>query len=159
MTKTTRCTASVWPHRHTDELTGPLDLKISYWNQPPFVQIVQKWTKKTKVRMQIEQPDERTNLTILRIGFNYLGRTVRDEMFSIKPYRLPRDKSLKFYIRSRITNQMKHPIPRGQWEGTYTYNEDYLPPWCLFTFQAMTAKVVQKKPLIVVPGEEGFVLP
>jgi len=58
------------------------------------------------------------------------------------------DSILKFYIKTRITNKMEHPIPRGRWKGICEYTDR----WCLFTFQAMTMRVKPKpEPRIVLP--------
>lgn len=142
MANSTVCTASVWPHRHTDELTGPLDVKISYRHQPP---IVQDWPKDMPVWVQLEQPDERTNLTILKLVFNRLDNTRAGTR--INQCRIQKDNSLKFYIKARITNKMEHPIPRGRWQGVCDYEDS----WCLFTFQAMTMRVKPKEQRIVLP--------
>lgn len=146
MSKTTRCTASVWPHRHTDEFTGPLDVIISYRNQP---QVVRDWPQKRPIRVCLEQPDEQTNLTILKMCFGYHSKETWNRA---SQYLKGKGRTRKIYIRGRITKQMDHPIPRGQWEGTFQYNED----WCLYTFQAMTAKVTKKKSIIILPGEDGL---
>lgn len=142
---TKRCTASVWPHRHTDELTGPLDVKISYRNQPP---IIQNWAKKKYIWVHLEQPDERTNLTIMKLAFDYLDD--KRVWTRVNQCRMKND-SLKFYIKARITNQMKHPIPRGRWEGTWRWEGES----CVFTFQAMTMRVRPEKPRIVLPDTAG----
>jgi hypothetical protein len=137
----TVCTASVWPHRHTNELTGPLDVKISYKNQPP---IVRTWAKMKSAWIYLEQPDERTNLTIIRLSFGHNP----DPGYRINQCRVGKDDTLKLYIKARITNKMEHPIPRGRWQGTCQYTDE----WCVFTFQAMTMKVKPKyEPKIVLP--------
>jgi hypothetical protein len=138
MMETMKCTASVWPHRHTNELTGPLDVTINSRSQPL---LVQRWAKGLSVPIYLEQPDERTNLTILKIYFGGQGvqRTT--------PHRKRRGGGLKFYLRSRITNLMDHPLPRGKWDGTCVY-DDY---WCTYTFQAMTMKVQAEESRIIVP--------
>lgn len=137
---TTVCRASVWPHRHTDDYTGPLDLKISWRNQPP---VIRAWPKKRPADIHLEQPDERTNLTVMKLSF---GADLYPS-HRINQYRLRRDDTLTCYIKGRITNQMEHPIPRGRWEGTCEYTDK----WCLFTFQALTLQVKQPEPLIVLP--------
>ena len=136
-TQQTVCTASVWPHRHTDELTGPLDVVIRCKNQPP---VVRDWPKGKEVRVNLAQPDERTNLTVLNVSF-------RADIYpwsSVNQCRIKKDGSLKFYLKSRITRRMEHPIPRGKWTGTCQYTDK----WCMFTFQAMTMRVTPK---IVLP--------
>jgi hypothetical protein len=140
----TVCTASVWPHRHTNELTGPLDVKISYKNQPT---IVRDWPKKKRPAISLHQPDERTNLTIIKLVFGHEYKD-NNEWHRINQYRIRQDNSLKFYVKARITNQMEHPIPRGKWKGTCHYTNE----WCVFTFQAMTMQVQPKyEPKIVLP--------
>ena len=140
----TVCTASVWPHRHTDELTGPLDIKISYKNQPP---IVRDWPKKRSIKVQLAQPDDRTNLTIIQLAFMYTWRADRD-WHNINQYRIKKSNSLTCYLKTRITKTMQHPIPRGRWEGTCVY--DYRQ--CTFTFQAMTMQVqTTDEPKIILP--------
>lgn len=143
--KTTECSASIWPHRHTDEMGGPLDIKISFLNQPP---VAKEWPKKQPVWIRLEQPDERTNLTLLHIRFrNQLG-TPYGGWQKINHCRLLRDGTLKFYIKTRLIKTVPHPIPRGKWQGGCTYTDR----WCMFTFQAMTMKVKPKnEPRIVLP--------
>jgi hypothetical protein len=137
------CTASVWPHRHTDELTGPLDVKISYRNQPI---VVTDWANWKDVWASIEQPDERTNFTVLGLYFGYLDE--EHVQTRIRQCSIGRDGTIKFYIKARITRRMEHPIPRGKWKGTCEYTDR----WCRFTFQAMTMRVQPKEePRIILP--------
>ena len=152
--ETFECTASVWPHRHKDEYLGPLDLSISYTNQPP---LVQHWMKREPSKIQLEQPDEKTNLTVIHLAFNlppeeewadhYIDGL---KWFNINYCRISRGHGLKLYIRSRIINKMDHPIPRGRWPGVCKHTDK----WCLYTFQAMTMAV---KSNIILP--EGGIVP
>jgi hypothetical protein len=71
----------------------------------------------------------------------------REKWYNVKHTRNRKTNGLKFYIKSRVTRQMKHPIPWGKWQGTCEYTDK----WCLFTFQAMTMKVKPEEPLIVLP--------
>lgn len=150
--QTTECSASVWPHRHTDEMSGPLDIKISFRNQPP---LVKGWTKNHPLYVCLEQPDEKTNLTMLWLAFDFAGGPCpftkgheHHKWYNINSYRTPRDHSLRFYIKSRVIKSVPHPIPRGKWSGTCHHTNK----WCMFTFQAMTMKVKPKdEPRIVLP--------
>lgn len=147
--QTTECSASAWPHRHTDEMSGPLDIKISFRNQPP---IARTWPKKKTAIVCLDQPDERTNLTLIRLilGQSILKAWTRlaGDWHNINQCRTYRSGELKFYIKSRITHKMEHPIPRGKWTGTCEYTDH----WCMFTFQAMTMKVKPTdEPRIVLP--------
>lgn len=139
--ETMKCTASVWPHRHTNELTGPLDVRISYRNQPPMVRFR---LMKYSIHASLEQPDERTNLTIIKLFFNP-GLQSRKQVVATAFSR--RDKSVKVYLRYRLTKKMEHPIPRGRWEGTCNYDDTQ----CVYTFQAMTMKVQPEESRIIVP--------
>ena len=140
----TECSASIWPHRHTDEMSGPLDIKISFRNQPP---VLQTWPKKRPIWVRLDQPDERTNLTLLQIWCN-LNNHPTNKWSRINQYRILRDGGLKFYLRVRLVNSIPHPIPRGRWPGTCTYTDQ----GCMFTFQAMTMKVKPKdEPRIILP--------
>ncbi len=143
MSERTVCTASVWPHKHTDDLYGPVDVKIGIRSQPP---IVRDWPKKEPVWIRLDQPDERTNLTILKLSF-CPGREIEGDWYRINQLRLKKDNRLKFYVKSRITNRMEHPTPRGRWEGTCEYTDT----WCLFTFQAITMKVQATQPRVILP--------
>jgi hypothetical protein len=161
MAKTTRCTASVWPHRRTDELTGPLDLTISYKNQHP---LVQEGFFGRYAFITLVQPDDKTNLTLMQLVFarehyTFCPYSQVQQSNKVRVYRKGRSKAIKVYIRSRLTNKMDHPIPLGAWEGTLSEDNSGPQNGVVYTFQAMTAKVVKKKPLIILPGEEGFVLP
>lgn len=141
--QTTECSASVWPHRHTDEMGGPLDIKISFRNQPP---VVRKWTKKQPVWILLRQPDERTNLTLLQIRM-HLADEVR-AWYRVSHCRLLPDRTLKFYIKARIVKTVPHPIPRGVWKGYCEYTDTAF----MFTFQAMTMKAQPKdEPRIILP--------
>ncbi|KKK49313.1 hypothetical protein LCGC14_3136320 [marine sediment metagenome] len=151
-TQRTICRASVHPHRHTNETGGPLDLKIGLRSQPPTVQC---WTKGRAIRIRLEQPDDRTNLTIIQLAFD-LKDPRRDgvekfmetqKWYNINQYRIKKSNSLTCYLKTRITKTMQHPIPRGRWEGTCVY--DYRQ--CTFTFQAMTMKVQPEESRIIVP--------
>lgn len=151
-TQRTICRASVHPHRHTNETGGPLDLKIGLRSQPPTVQC---WTKGRAIRIRLEQPDERTNLTIMRIAFD-LKDPRRDgvekfmetqKWYNINQYRIRKTGSLTCYLKARITWSVDHPIPTGRYEGTCEWTDT----WCLFTFQAMTMKVQPEESRIIVP--------
>lgn len=139
---TVECSASVWPHRHTDEMSGPLDVKISVRNQPS---IVAKWPKGKPVWISLVQPDVHTNLTIIKLGFNWLDD--ENVQTRINQCRISRDNSLKFYIKTRLINKVTHPIPRGKWPGMCQYTDK----WCVFTLQAMTMKVKPDEPRILLP--------
>lgn len=146
----TVCHASVWPHRHTNELTGPLDIVISYRNQP---KVLKNWTNKPPIKVFIVQPDERTNLTIIHLAANI--NLVDDENWTNINQCRVRDNGLKFYLKSRITRKMEHPIPRGKWTGTC----DFTDSWFSFTFQAMTMRVEAKKSVIVLPDGSNAMTP
>ena len=142
-TQRTICRASVHPHRHTNEMGGPLDLKIGYRSQPS---IVRDWPKKRAIRIQLIQPDERTNLTIIELLFDYYPHP-DTKRYNINQYRIKKTNSLTCYLKARITRSVDHPIPVGRYEGTCEYTDSL----CMFTFQAMTMKVKPEEPLIVLP--------
>jgi hypothetical protein len=108
--------------------------------------------------MNLAQPDERTNLTVLTLSFDDWKGRRKGTTTRINQCRV-RSGGLKFYVKSRITRRMEHPIPRGRWEGTCTYTDK----WAVFTFQAMTMRVKPKdEPKIVLPdgsSAKGLTLP
>lgn len=150
----TECQASVWPHRHTDEMSGSLDIKISFHNQPS---VAQGWPKKQPIWITLQQPDERTNLTLLQLRLALVKgvKFFQDDIdhpnlkwYRINHCRLRRDGTLKLHIKTRIINTVSHPIPRGKWNGTCRYTDR----GCRFTFQAMTMRVHPKdEPRILLP--------
>lgn len=132
-------------------MRGPLDLKIGYRHQPP---IVKDWPKGRPIVVRLEQPDERTNLTIIRLGFSGTSNPSADsrwdtagKWYNINQYRLRKTNILTCYIKGRITDKMEHPIPVGQYEGTCEWGES----WCLFILQAVTMVLKQEEPRIVLP--------
>ena len=147
--KTVECHASIWPHHHTNDMGGPLDIKISFRNQPP---IVRGWNKTDTAIVCLEQPDERTNLTLLKLVLRKPYRSTHESFngrwYDINQCRVRRDGGLKFYLKVRLVNSVPHPIPRGRWSGGYTYTDR----WCIFIFQAMTMKVKPTdEPRIILP--------
>ncbi len=138
----TICRASVWPHRPTDEYAGPLNFQVSVKNQPP---VVQAWTKGQCAYVQIEQPDPLTNLTMVRLLLG--GHPFKGKWYNVRPCRIKRDQSLKFYIKKRVVESVEHPIPVGKWEGVCDFTDE----WCKFTLQAMTMKVQKTQSSILGP--------
>jgi hypothetical protein len=122
---------------------GPLDLKIGYRHQPSFTRSLPSGVS---LYVNLDQPDERTNLTIIRLSVGLLPPKGK-KWYRINQYRIKKTNSLTCYLKSRITRSMDHPIPAGRYEGTCEWTDN----WCLFTFQAMTMKVQQEEPKIIVP--------
>lgn len=141
-TQTMTCKASVWPHRHRNEGYGPLDLRISYRNQPP---VAQSWPRGISLLAWLEQPDERTNLTIMRVKFKFCG--VWKLWHRIRLRRIKKDRGISIYLKSRITNSLDHPVPVGRYDGTCKYTSH----WCLYTFQAVSLRVKPEESRIIVP--------
>lgn len=65
-------TARVWPHNHTSEFGGPLDVKIGITSQP---EVLRGWNPKNKPLFHLEQPQrEESNLTMLYLLFLKHGK-------------------------------------------------------------------------------------
>jgi hypothetical protein len=173
-------TARVWPHNHTSEFGGPLDVKIGVTSQP---EILRGWKKPPL--FSLEQPSDESNLTLLRILFlkhgskpreataaeyhtaNVWGLQALPVTYTVDPLTLTQDQQVEYnkawnkakpshltvYLKARYTDALPHPVPLGKWEGTV--EEDEHGRWVLFTLQAMTLAVqkVEEKRHILIPGD------
>lgn len=161
--------ASVHPHGHTAEFGGPVDVNIGVRSQPT---LLRTWDPKVKPLFQIEQPDEGSNLTLIRIAFGdyvwpnglpdhranvYRKNNIRRQavapsgtVMDIAPGGL-----LVVAIKGRYTNSLPHPVPIGKYAGTCEEGEG----WVLFTLQARTlvARPAQKpRSNLILPGDADF---
>jgi hypothetical protein len=174
--------ARVWPHNHTDEFGGPLDVKIGVTSQPAALK---GWDRKNKPLICLEQPQvAASNFTILRVLFLRDGSPpdtganspfhqanswglqelpvpnldVPDDQIEAyaETWKRLRPTHLTIYIKGRYANSMPHPIPRGKWTGTVI--DDEAGRWVLFTLQAVTLAVhrQEKKRSILTPGDPEF---
>ena len=145
------------PHGHTIENIGPFSLRIGIRSQP---YLVQKWAAKT-VSVGIEQPQEETNFTILRVLFLPPGRRTPWVVkgVSMKRARLYRKKdgTVEVRLRKRWTDALAHPLPRGQYTGNCIY--DVEGGFAVFTLQATSLRKEpepQKPKTIITPGDDKF---
>lgn len=164
-------TARVWPHNHTSEFGGPLDVKIGITSQP---EVLRGWNPKNKPFFNLEQPQaEKSNLTLLRILFlkhgkypsppvptgllfHYAGVWGLQELpvtYADDPRDLT-DEQQKSYSEawkkvkpSHLTVYLKArytdalPHPVPLGQWEGTVDEDEHGRWVLFTLQAMTLAV------------------
>ena len=62
---TIACNGSLHPHGHQDKYQGPWSLRIGTRSQP---MVVRDWEGK-QVLLNIEQPNEQDNFTLIRVMF------------------------------------------------------------------------------------------
>lgn len=157
--------ASVWPHGHSQEFGGPVDVAIGVKCQPV---VLRTWDMKDKPQFRIEQPDPDSNLTLIRIAFGYdtsidkwhKGNVYRKQNIrrQVETEQGPTDIDpggvIVVAIKGRYTNQLAHPLPIGKYMGTCEEGGG----WVLFTLQARTLvrqNVTQKKNILT-PGDFEF---
>lgn len=185
MTRMRPVKARVAPKNHTNDMGGPLELKIGVTQQP---ECIKKWDTKKKPLFLIEQPNsEQDNLTIIRVLFLNSGQRpdiLQDStMHKANVWRVERMKcpeftdpnmtaeeaaqykeawkrmspsTLSVYLKARYVDALPHPVPLGSWIGTVVDDEEG--HWALFTLQAVTlaVKPVEEKRNILLPGDEAF---
>jgi len=154
---TMAATANVWPHKHRDKTVGPYDVRIGSRSQPD---IVRAWSTKF-VRVGIEQTEEDTNFTLLRVVFLKQGRKMPWVVAGVplKRVRLYRRKSGEVSVRTRkrMTDKLTHPLPTGRYVGSCIYDVDG--GFAVFTLQALTLKKegeVRKPKTIITPGDPEY---
>lgn len=170
--------ASVWPHGHSAEFGGPVDVAIGVRSQPA---LLRKWDTKQKPYFQIEQPDQNSNFSLIRVFFgdvmptraDLVGKWNNANVYRKTDHRRQVDEPtgktddkgneifktrdidpgavIVVNIKGRYTNQLTHPLPVGKYRGTCEEGEG----WVLFTLQARTLvrQSVTQKSNILQPGD------
>jgi len=163
-------TARVWPHNHTSEFGGPLDVKIGITSQP---ETLQGWNPKSHPLFDLQQPlSLESNYTILRILFLKHGKNptpvrphdawhkanvwglqelpvthIVDPLTLTKEQRVEYAKAWQKVKPSHLTIYLKAryvdalPHPVPLGKWEGTVDEDEHGRWVLFTLQAMTLAV------------------
>jgi len=153
---------SVQPHDHAYREGGPVDMCIR------MAQDLVVFKRKGRCRLSLEQTEpEVSNLTLLRVCF---GRGIRlsGKWYSCRyqhtmhphkgylPGRAPPPiYTVDFCVKARITGQLPHPMPLGEWAGTCEWQRT---SWGMFICQHKTLlvkpeKAQEKLKRIVLPHE------
>lgn len=148
---------SLHPHGHKDENSGPFCLRIGIRSQPD---IVREWVAKF-ISLGVEQPQEDTNFTLLRVMFLLPGRKTPWVVKGVTMHRARLYRKahgvLECRLRKRLTDKLAHPMPIGQYTGNCIYDVDG--GFAVFTLQATSLRKEpepQKPKTIITPGDAEF---
>lgn len=154
---TMAASGNIHPHRHRTENVGPFALRIGIRSQPD---IVRNWAAKT-VSLGIEQTQEDTNFTLLRVSFLLPGRPTPGILKGVTMRRAKLYRKgggvLEVRLRKRWTDGLTHPLPQGQYTGNCVYDVDG--GFAVFTLQATSLRKEpepQKPKTIITPGDADF---
>ncbi len=146
----------VHPHNHAVGNVGPYNLRIGIRSQPDVVKL---WGSR-RIELGIEQPQDETNFTMLRVVFLRVGQPTPWVVSGVplRRVRMYRKKScMEVRIRKRVTDNLEHPLPLGQYVGSCIYDVDG--NFAVYTLQATSLRKEPepKKPkTIVTPGDAEY---
>lgn len=151
------CKASLHPHGHQQQHEGPWSLRIGVKSQP---MVVHDWEAK-RVLLNIEQPNEEDNFTLIRVMFLKSGRKKPSFVAGCKFHRARwyrrSDEVIEVRLKRRLGSSFQHPVPVGKYEGSCMYEADG--GFAVFTLQAKTLRRAPKPPMpktIITPGDAEY---
>lgn len=154
---TIACNANLHPHKHRLQGQGPWNLRIGVRSQPT---VIREWKSK-KVYVSMEQTEEDTNFTIIRVMFLKGGHKkpsfVAGCDFKVARVYRRSDEVIEVRLKNRYTNSFPHPLPLGKYDGSCMYEADG--GFAVFTLQAMTLRKEPKPPeskIIITPGDAEY---
>ncbi len=155
---TVACTGSLHLHDHGRNPEGPWSLRIGVVSQPG---VVRDWHTKQYVLLNIEQPNEEDNFTLIRVVYLKSGQKKPSFVSGCKFHRArwhrKGDKVIEVRLRKRLDNSFPHPLPIGKYVGSCMY--DVSGGFAVFTLQAMTLckEAEPSKPkTIIIPGDTEY---
>jgi hypothetical protein len=122
--------------------------------------VVRDWEGK-QVLLNIEQPHDEDNFTLIRVMFLKGGQKTPSFVAGVKFNRVRwyrrSDEVIETRLKRKLGNSFQHPVPIGKYEGSCMYDADG--GFAVFTLQAMTLRKEpepSKPKTIITPGDAEY---